>query len=760
MCRKKIATLFIVFFSFSLILAGCSTPEEKRADYFKRGMEYVDKGKLKSAVIEFKNVIQIDPKYGPGHYQLALCDIKLGRFGEALSELRKTIDVDPANRDARIKLIQFLILAKQNEEAKKHIDYLLKKNSSDVEALVLKSTLDIKNGKLDDAIATLKKANKVDPQKRNVYMALANAYADKKEYAKAEKVIKKAISVSKTPKEKLQAQLMLAKLYTVNGMKDKAKNVLLNAKRENPKAMEPVISLVQFYLKNNDTSAALAELDQAIETFPQNILPLVLKADLEIRENRLDEAERLLAKAHAIAPQNSNVTAKLALLKLNLDKKDEAKRLSQEALKKDSSQPVALLVKGRLALLDKDFETAIKCFDQVLQKSSTDPQTLYFRALAYLGRGKIKDAEDDLVNCTVQAPNFLKARLLLSDLYIKERRADDSLYQTEYILKRLKDDPIALSMHASALMLKKEYNAAVKDMEKVLAKQPDNIGAQFLLARAKLGLGNKDQAVTLLRGIIDKKPKYLPAFVTLVSIYMKDKRPQEALDLCQKLLEKDPNNTVIYIVKGRVLGSMKKYQEAEKVFRKALSINENLVEPYVALARIYVATNEADKAIQEYKRLLEKNPNLVMAYMAIGSIEQKLGHTKKAESAYRDALKVKPDFAPAANNLAWLLAEKNQLDEAFIYIQKAKDTAPEQPSILDTSGWILAKKGNFELAVADLSQALKKWPNQPTINYHMAVALKGLGKKNQAIEHLKTALESKEPFPEREKAQALLKELS
>ncbi len=760
MDRRNLRILSIVMVLSFLFLAGCSSPEERKAEFFKRGKEYVEKNKLKSAVIEFKNAIQIDPKFGPAHYQLALCDIKLGRFHEALSELRKSVDVDPDNRDARIRLIQFLILAKQNQEAEKHIEYLLNKNGSDVEALILKSTLDMKNAKMDQAIKTLEKANEADPQNAKVYLALANAFASKKEFSQAEDALKKAISFSKTPREKMQAELMLASLYEVNGRVEEAKNVLSEAIKDNPDKLVPMISLAKFYLRQGQADAARSILDKAIKAFPKKALPLAMKADLAIRGNRLSEAEKLLESAHEIAPKNANITAKLALIKLNLNKKDEAKKLSGQVLKNNPSIPLALLVKGRIALMDRDFDSAIKCFEQVLQKASKDSQTLYFRALAYLGKGKIKDAEDDLVSCTAQAPNFLKARLLLADLYIRERRADDSLYQSEYILKRVKDEPLALIFHASALMLKRDFKAAASDLKKVIEKEPGNLRARYLLANVELGLGDKARAEEILKALIAQQPDYLSAVVTLTAIYMKEKRPEQALALCQELEKKVPKDPAILLVKGRVLMAMKRFDEAEKVFKKALSLNENLVEPYVALAKIYVSTGKADKAIHEYERLLKKKPDLVMAYMAIGSIQQKLGRVDKAETAYRDALKVKPNFAPAANNLAWLLTDKNQLDEAFIYIQKAKESAPEQPSILDTSGWILAKRGNFDLAVADLSQALKKWPNQPTINYHMAVALKGLGKKKLAIEHLKKALESKGPFPERKEAEKLFQELS
>jgi len=73
---------------------------------------------------------------------------------------------------------------------------------------------------------------------------------------------------------------------------------------------------------------------------------------------------------------------------------------------------------------------------------------------------------------------------------------------------------------------------------------------------------------------------------------------------------------------------------------------------------------------------------------------------------------------------------------------------------------VLAKRGSYKLAIVDLAEALKKWPDQPTINYHMAVALKGLGKRDEAREYLDAALKSRASFPERQDAERLLKELS
>ena len=55
--------LFISILIESLLVLGCSSDEDKKASHFAKGLAYVEKSEYKSARLEFKNAIQIDPKY-------------------------------------------------------------------------------------------------------------------------------------------------------------------------------------------------------------------------------------------------------------------------------------------------------------------------------------------------------------------------------------------------------------------------------------------------------------------------------------------------------------------------------------------------------------------------------------------------------------------------------------------------------------------------------------------------------------------------
>jgi Tfp pilus assembly protein PilF len=53
----------ILVFLCLLFICSCADLDEKKADHFRKGMEYANGENYKAAIIEFRNAIQIDPKY-------------------------------------------------------------------------------------------------------------------------------------------------------------------------------------------------------------------------------------------------------------------------------------------------------------------------------------------------------------------------------------------------------------------------------------------------------------------------------------------------------------------------------------------------------------------------------------------------------------------------------------------------------------------------------------------------------------------------
>ena len=96
--------LLAIFFTIVLLIPGCSDPEKKKVEHYKKGMEYVEKEEWKPAIIELQNAVQVDPKYADARYQLGLAFLKEKQYQNAVKELIRATDIDPQNLDAQFIL--------------------------------------------------------------------------------------------------------------------------------------------------------------------------------------------------------------------------------------------------------------------------------------------------------------------------------------------------------------------------------------------------------------------------------------------------------------------------------------------------------------------------------------------------------------------------------------------------------------------------------------------------------------------------------
>ena len=81
------------------------------------------------------------------------------------------------------------------------------------------------------------------------------------------------------------------------------------------------------------------------------------------------------------------------------------------------------------------------------------------------------------------------------------------------------------------------------------------------------------------------------------------------------------------------------------------------------------------------------------------------------------------------------------------------------PVSRDTLGWVYYKKNIFSRAIVYLKEANEKITDNPIVRYHLGMAYYKDGKKEEAKQELKKALELDPKFPGAEEAKATLKEM-
>ena len=201
-------------------------------------------------------------------------------------------------------------------------------------------------------------------------------------------------------------------------------------------------------------------------------------------------------------------------------------------------------------------------------------------------------------------------------------------------------------------------------------------------------------------------------------------------------------------------------------------MDPNYLLAYSALAALYLNSKQEDRAIAQYQKIIALRPENSVPYTLIGILEYQRKNYDVAIENYRQALEKDPNSVIAANNLAWLYAEtgKGTLDEALRLAQSAVQKTPNVAGFLDTLGWVYFKKNLFTAAVEQLRKAVALNESQAvaanvspsaTYHYHLGLALKEKGDKDESRRELETAirLAEKSPLPDLDDAKKALASL-
>src|ERR1700722_4817759 len=115
----------LVLLVFTFFMASCSRdPKVQARRYVDNGNKFYEKGKFKEASIMYRRALQKDLRFGDAYYRLALADLKLAAYGDAVRALRRAVELNPDNTDADVKLCDILLVAVSQD--RDHGEELLK----------------------------------------------------------------------------------------------------------------------------------------------------------------------------------------------------------------------------------------------------------------------------------------------------------------------------------------------------------------------------------------------------------------------------------------------------------------------------------------------------------------------------------------------------------------------------------------------------------------------------------------------------------
>jgi putative PEP-CTERM system TPR-repeat lipoprotein len=716
-----------------LMAVSCSSDPQRA---FQSANDYVKRGKLAEAIVEYRKAVQIDPRFGEARYQLAETYLKKGDRLNATREYVRAADLLPDRNDVQIKAASYLLFAGQFQDAKTRAEKVLARDPKNVDAQILVANALAVND-LSGAVQGMERALASGVPTSGAYSNLGVLQLAKGNREDAEKSFRHAIEIDP---QSTMAHLAMANFFWSSAKVAEAERELQQALAIDPANPLTNRALASVYLSSGKFAEAEQYLKKLTELSPDPEHTYLL-ADYYVAAKRPADAVRVLEPLTAEKSTRALAMTRLAALKYDGGDTAQGHALIDALLKDFPKNAAALGLKARFLFYEKRFDDALTLLKAANASNASLPKNQSLLGAVYLAKGDTEAAFKAYNDALKLDPGTVDALLPLAQINLTRGNGDGAAQFAQQALNAMPEDIRARLVLVRSLVMTNDIGRARRELDAVLAKQPRL--AEALVIQGETHMAAKD--LTAARASFEKAlqadPKSQDALTQLVALDMGTNHADAARTRIENELRKAPSDPNLLMLSARVYATMHEAQKAEAALRRVLDADAANLTAYSMLGQLFIMQGKSKEALEEFTKIVEQRPSSIQAQTTVGILLEQQNRPAEARQRYEKILQIDPRAAVAANNLAWLYANTGaNLDVALQLAQTAKSQLGNSPEVSDTLGWIYLKKKLASLAVGPLQFSADKDPKNAVYQYHLGLAYAGSGDKEKARKALQRAL--------------------
>lgn len=385
--------------------------------------------------------------------------------------------------------------------------------------------------------------------------------------------------------------------------------------------------------------------------------------------------------------------------------------------------------------------------------------------------GNVEKLKKDLDEAKKANPNLPKPDLMVARMLMANGQWPDALAALENYVSANPADAECYKNFAEIAMVGGRWTDAWLHLEKSYSLVD---GMKFQDARKN----NFLTELVKLRGEVAERRRDVPM----------------ATKLFETLSKLQPEKGDAFWALGRMKVSAGEVDAGAALLKKAKLLDKSLPQPDLAIAAALVSSGSRDKAEAWFKSglsdkststaanwieylqflidegreadakvYLEKAPaeyqSLREFKLMKAIIARYMADQETAEQILSELHRANPNDFDAADNLALVLVESNdegkraraqQISEANLR------QAPNQERLAATAAWVKYKTGSADVADKILGQVVSGGRISPQTAYYAAMILKSLGREDESIQFMKSAVAAPGTFPQKKAAKAAM----
>jgi tetratricopeptide (TPR) repeat protein len=744
----------------TLCAIGCSKdPEVAKREYLASGDAYVAQKKYAEAVVEYRNAIQQDPRFGQARYKLAEAYVELNQPVDAYREYIRAADLLPNDIDVQVKAARVLMAGGQFLDAQSRAEKALAINPKHVDAQLIKAASLAGMKKLDEAVGLVEDAIEAEPLRVGSHLDLGLLETLRGNNAAAEQAFKRALEANP---DSIPAKMALANFYWMQKRPAESEALLKEMDAAHPKNAQINRALAAFYLSARQPALAEQPLKIVVDVTKEDSARMRL-AEYYVAMGRRAEARALMESvAKGTGEAASMASVRLAAVAVLEHRVADAYKLIDEALQKYPKNQFALAARAEMFLRERKLDDALaaaKSAVSVAERPASAVQMVVGRI--HVARMEFSEAVTAFNEAVRLNPRFIEPHLQLARTYLVMGRVDESLASAQEAMKLQPSNPEAHLAATRAYLAKGDTANADKSVKLLIASNPKAATVQAQLGYLELLRKNEAAARAAFDRALQADPNQPDALQSLNSMDIRAGKMAAARDRIERRVKAEPKNPALRLIAAQTYLATRDLPNAERALRETIDLdNANLVA-YGLLGRIYASQKRLGEARVEYEQIARRLPKAAGPPTMVAMIYELQSNRDEARRWYEKALAADSNAPVASNNLAWITAEQGgNLDVAMQLAQAAKSRLPDNPQVDDTLGWVYYKKGLATLAITSFQASIQKDPKNPIYHYHLGLAYAKNGDKDKAKIALKEALALNPSFEGASEAQKTLASLS
>lgn len=297
---------------------------------------------------------------------------------------------------------------------------------------------------------------------------------------------------------------------------------------------------------------------------------------------------------------------------------------------------------------------------------------------------------------------------------------------------------------ARRLVAEERLAEAVPHLEQARGADPRNPDPLWMLAVARLRLGDLQEAVSLAEAFGRLVPESPNGPLLRATALTALGQLPEAADSLREALTRDPRHPEARRDLAMVLGRLGEREEAVRRMEELRREYPGRPEVLAPLGVLYVQEGRTPEGLAALQQAAQTDPDSWEARHHLGALYSEFGQFAFAAPHLEAALALQPGNPGTLFEICLLRSREERLEEAREACAEAARVAPDSPEAQFANGDVLHYLQDGEAAERAYREAIRLDPDHARARYRLGLLLHEAGRSAEAIPVLTPAVENED----------------